>query len=239
MRRIGWMAAGTLAGLVLALQLPSLAQDAGTTTTTGTAQRTITVSGTATISAPPDEALVTLGVHTQAGTAQAALAGNAQKMSKVLDALRNAGLGADDLATTNVSLYPMYANDGQSVTGYQADNQIQATIRDLSKVGNVIDASVSAGANMASGVTFQLSDRNQGQGQALARAIENAKAKADAMAAAAGAGIGEVVTISESTATTPVPYPMYAGAADAAASTPIQPPTVETQVSVTVTWALV
>lgn len=239
MRRIGWMAAGTLAGLVLALQLPSLAQDAGTTTTTGTAQRTITVSGTATISAQPDEALVTLGVHTQAGTAQAALAGNAQKMSKVLDALRNAGLGADDLATTNVSLYPMYANDGQSVTGYQADNQIQATIRDLSKVGNVIDASVSAGANMASGVTFQLSDRNQGQGQALARAIENAKAKADAMAAAAGAGIGEVVTISESTATTPVPYPMYAGAADAAASTPIQPPTVETQVSVTVTWALV
>jgi len=238
MRRIGWIAVGTLAGIVLALQLPSLAQDSGTTSAT-TGQRTITVSGTATISAQPDEALVTLGVHTQAGTAQAALAENAQKMQKVLDALHNAGLTADDLATTNVSLYPMYANDGQSVTGYQADNQIQATIRDLSKVGNVIDSAVSAGANMASGVTFQLSDQNPGQGQALARAIDNAKTKADAMAAAAGAGVGEVVTISESTAATPVPYPMYAGAADAAASTPIQPPTVETQVSVTVTWALV
>jgi len=237
MRRIGWIAAGTLAGFVLAFQLPSLAQDTGGAPTT--AQRTITVTGVATVTSQPDEALVQLGVHTQAGTAQAALAENAAKMNKVLDALRNAGLGDDDLATTNVSLYPMYGNDGQSVTGYQADNQIQATIRDLPKVGTVIDAAVSAGANMASGVTFQLSEQNQGQGQALARAIDNARTKADAMAEAAGAGVGEVVTISEATVASPVPYPMYAGAEDVAASTPIQPPTVETQVSVTVTWALV
>jgi len=236
MRRIGWIVAGTLAGFVLALQLPSLAQGTGDTPTT--TQRTITVLGVATVTAQPDEALVTLGVHTQAGSAEAVLNENAAKMQKVLDALRNAGLGDNDLATTSVSLYPMYGNDGQSVTGYQADDQIQATIRDLSKVGNVIDAAVSAGANMASGVTFQLSEQNQGQSQALARAIENAKVKADAMAAAAGAAVGEVVTISEATATTPGPYPMYAGAEDAVAGTPIQPPTLETQVSVTVTWAL-
>ena len=238
MRRIGWIIAGTLAGFVLALQVPSLAQDtnggAGTTT-----QRTITVSGTATITAQPDEALVTLGVHTQAGNAQATLEENAAKMTRVLDALHNAGLSADDLATTNVNLYPMYGSDGQNVTGYQADNQIQATIHDLAKVGNVIDAAVSAGANVASGVMFQVSDQNQGQGQALAHAIANANTKADAMAAAAGAAIGEVVTINESTTAAPTPYPMYAGAADAAASTPIQPPTIETQVSVNVTWALV
>jgi uncharacterized protein YggE len=236
MRRIGWIMTGTLAGFVLALQLPSAAQDASTPTTS---ERTITVTGTATITSQPDEALVTLGVHTQAATAQAALNENASKMQKVLDALHNAGLGDGDLATTNVSLYPMYGADGQDVTGYQADDQIQATIRDLSKVGNVIDAAVSAGANMASGVTFQLSEQNQGQGQALARAIDSASAKADAMAVAAGATVGEVVTIDEATAATPVPYPMYAGAEDAAASTPIEPPTVQTQVSVTVTWALV
>jgi uncharacterized protein YggE len=237
MRRIGWIIAGTLAGFVLALQVPSLAQDPSTGAVSET-QRTITVSGTATITAQPDEALVTLGVHTQAGNAQATLEQNAAKMSKVLDALRNAGLSADDLATTNVNLYPMYGSDGQNVTGYQTDNQIQATIHDLAKVGNVIDAAVSAGANVASGVTFQLSDQNQGQGQALAHAIANAKSKAEAMAAAAGAGIGDVVTINESTTATPTPYPMYAGVADGAASTPIEPPTIETQVSASVTWAL-
>jgi uncharacterized protein YggE len=238
MRRIGWIIAGTLAGFVLALQVPSLAQDPSNGAATPT-QRTITVSGTATITAQPDEALVTLGVHTEAGNAQATLEQNAAKMSKVLDALHNAGLTADDLATTNVNQYPMYGSDGQDVTGYQADNQIQATIHDLAKVGNVIDAAVSAGANVASGVTFQLSDQNEGQGQALAHAIGNAKTKAEAMAGAAGAGIGEVVTINESSAATPTPYPMYAGAADGAASTPIQPPTIETQVSVSMTWTLV
>ena len=237
MQRIGWIVAGTLAGIVLALQLPSGAQDSSTTTTP--AQRLITVTGTATVTSQPDQALVMLGVHTQAPSAQAALADNAAKMNKVLDALHNAGLSNDDLATTSLGVSPMWGNDGQTVTGYQVDDQVEATIHDLATVGSTIDAAVAAGANMAGGVTFQLSEQNQGPGQGLARAIENANAKADAMAAAAGASVGDVVTITEATAPSPMPYPMYAGAADVAASTPVNPPTVQTQVSVTVTWALV
>jgi uncharacterized protein YggE len=236
MKRFGWIFVGALAGVVLALQIPSLAQDtAGPAAPTG--QRSITVTGTATVSSQPDEALVMLGVHTQADSAQAALADNAVKMNKVMDALRGAGLTNDDLATTSVSLNPIWGN-GQTVTGYQADDQIQATIHDLSTVGHAIDVAVAAGANMAGGVTFQVSDQNQGHTDALGRAIGNAKTKADAMAAAAGATVGEVITIAESTAPSPTPYPMFAGAADGVASTPINPPTVETQVSVTVTWAL-
>jgi uncharacterized protein YggE len=160
-------------------------------------------------------------------------------MNKVLDALRGAGLTNDDLATTQVSLNPMWGTSGQTVTGYTADNQVQATVHDLSMVGKAIDDAVAAGANMASGVRFQLSDASQGHTAALGQAIDNAKAKADAMAAAAGASVGQVVTIAEATAPSPMPYPVFAGAQDAAgAPTPVNPGTIESQVSVTVTWAL-
>jgi hypothetical protein len=227
------------------MQVPSFAQPSDATATDvapspSPSQRSITVTGTATVTSQPDEAIVMLGVHTQAGSAQAALQDNAQKMTKVLDVLRGAGLSNDDLATTSVTLNPMWGTDGRSVTGYQADNQIQATIHDLAKVGPIIDQAVGAGANMAGSVTFQVSDEGQGHADALSKAIANAKVKADAMAAAAGANVGEVLTISETSMPTPWPYPMYAeaGAADVAASTPVNPPTIESSVSVTVTWAL-
>lgn len=237
MRRIGWIAAGTLAGFVLALQLPSMAQD---TNAPPEERRSITVTGTATVTAQPDEAVVMLGVHTQASTAEEALADNAKRMDAVLGALRDAGLGADDVATTTIGINPIWGQDGRAVTGYQVDDQIQATIRDLSAVGRTIDAAVAAGANVASGVTFQVADDSPGTQQALARAVEDAMAKADALASAAGAGIGPVLTIAETTSPAPGPWPVYAGAEDVAApSTPIQPPTIETQVSVTVTWSLV
>jgi uncharacterized protein YggE len=243
MKRIGWLIAGLLAGAVLAMQVPSLAQQGdatGVDVATPPSQRSITVTGTATVTSQPDEAIVSLGVHTQADSAQAALQDNAAKMMKVLDALHRAGLTNDDIATTSVSVNPVWGTDGRSVTGYQADDQIQATIHDLSKVGATIDDAVGAGANMAGGVTFQVSDEGQGHTDALAKAIANAKAKAEAMAAAAGANVGDVLTISEASGPTPVPYPMYAaaGAADSAASTPVNPPTIESSVSVTVSWAL-
>jgi uncharacterized protein YggE len=236
MQRLGWIVAGVLAGVVLAMQVPSAAQD--TAAPAAPSQRVITVTGTATVTSQPDEALVTLGVHTQAGSAQAALEDNAAKMNKVFDALRGAGLTNDDLATTNVSLNPMWGPSGQAVTGYTADDQVQATIHDMANVGKAIDAAVGAGANMAGGVTFQVSDQSQGHTAALGTAIENAKAKADAMATAAGASVGQVVTITEATPPAPMPYPVYAGAQDAASATPVNPPTIESQVSVTVTWAL-
>ena len=105
MQRLGWIVAGALAGVVLAMQVPSMAQDTGAPATPS--QRVITVTGTATVTSQPDEAVVTLGVHTQADTAQAVLEQNAAKMNKVLDALRGAGLTNDDLATTQVSLNPL------------------------------------------------------------------------------------------------------------------------------------
>ena len=239
MKRIGYISAGVVLGTIVALTLPSLAQDTGSTGS-GTADRTVTVNGTATIKAKPDEAIVGLGVQTQANTAQGALSENAIKMTALIASLMDKGIAKDDIATSYVSIYPTYGNSGMAITGYQADNQVNVTLRDISKVGEVIDESVKAGANLSNGITFQLSDENQGVNQALDDAVDNARSKAETLAAAGDAQLGQVVSIQEgSGAYTP---PIYYGGREAmamdSASTPIQPPTLETQVSVTVTWTL-
>ena len=242
MRRIGYMIAGVVLGAIVAMQVPSLAQDTGSSDPS-TTQRTVTVSGTATIKSAPDEAVIGLGVQTQANTAQGALSQNAEKMMKVLQALVDLGVSKDDIATSSVSLYPTYGQSGMDITGYQAANQIEVTLRDMNKVGPVIDAAVGAGANFTNGVTFQMSDQNQGVNQALAAAVADARSKAETLAAAGDAQLGHVVTIQETSS--PIGPPIYydrmamAGVAEAStAPTPIQPPTLETQVSVTVVWSL-
>ena len=240
MKRIGYIAAGVVLGTIVALTLPSLAQDTGSPAPS-TADRTVTVNGTATIKAKPDQAVISLGVQTQANTAQSALADNATKMTALIAALTDKGIAKDDIATSYVSIYPTYGNNGMDITGYQAVNQVDVTVRDISKVGEVIDDAVKAGANLSNGITFQLSDQNQGVNQALADAVANARSKAETLAGAGDAQLGEVVSIQEGSGYTPPIYygrDMAASSAGAASPTPIQPPTLETQVSVTVTWAL-
>jgi uncharacterized protein YggE len=240
MKRIGYVVTGVVLGAVVALQLPSVAQDSGT----GSApddRRTVTVSGSATVRSAPDEALVSLGVQTQANTAQGAMQQNADRMERVLSALAGLGITKDDLATSYVSLWPMYGNGGTDITGYQASNQVDVTVRDIDQAGVVIDAGVDAGANLTNGITFQLSEENQAVDRALAEAVRDARGKAEIMATAGDAALGQVVTMVE--ASVPSYPPIYYGrdmaVAEAGATTPIEAPTLETQVSVTVTWELV
>lgn len=239
MKRIGYVVVGVMLGAIVALTLPSLAQDSPSPSVPGTTQRTVTVSGNATIKSAPDEAVVSLGVQTQANTAQAALAQNADKMNAVIAAVIGQGITKADLATEGVSLYPTYGQNGQNVTGYQASNVVDVTVRDMNKVGVIIDTAVGAGANLANGITFQLSDQNQGMDTALAAAVADAKSKAVALASAGDAQLGQVVSIDETTgSSTPPVFYDRAMSAGAAAPTPVQPPTLETQVSVTVVWEL-
>jgi len=233
-----WGIAGLLLGVVVALTLPSIAQDPEEAD--GVAERTVTVSGTATISSDPDEATVTLGVVTNALTAEAAMRDNAKRMEDVIAAIRRAGVAADDVATAWVNLYPRYDDAGVTIVGYTAENQVNATVRDMDSIGEVIDAAIAAGANLSSGISFGLSDESQGVEAALADAVADARSKAEALAAATGAQLGVVVQVVESG--TPAPSPLYrdyAVAEAASAAPPIETPTIERQVSVSVTWALV
>jgi uncharacterized protein len=235
MKRSSLVIAGFLAGAVLALQVPVTAQPADDEP----ARRTITVHGTATITVDPDEAVLRLGVRTQADRAQEAMDLNSQKMQKVLDALRELGLGDDDLATSLIELYPRYDDRGEHVIGYDAANEVEVTVTELNAVGRVLDAAVDAGANVAGGISFRVSDASEGLDDALAEAVGDARAKAETMAAAADAGVGQVVTIVEIAGGEP--GPIYAERVAYAAgdmAVPVETPTIETDVSVEVTWQL-
>jgi hypothetical protein len=235
MKRASLVVAGFLVGAVLALQVPVTAQPADD----DPLRRSITVTGASTITVDPDEAVIRLGVRTQADRAQEAMDLNSQKMQKVLEALRGMGLGDDDLATSLIELYPRYDDRGETVVGYDAANEVEVTIRELDSVGRVLDTAVDAGANVAGGITFRVSDANEGLDEALADAVGDARAKAETMAAAADAGIGDVLTIVEVSQGQPGPfYAERVAYAAADSAVPVETPTIETAVSVEVTWQL-
>ena len=233
-----WGLAGVALGVAVALTLPSLAQDASPEP--GTMERTVTVSGMATISSEPDEATITLGVRTQALTAEAAMRDNANRMNDVIQAVRRTGVAADDVATAWISLYPQYDDTGVTIVGYIAENQVNATVRAMDTIGNVIDAAIEAGANLSSGISFGLSDESAGVEGALADAVADARSKALALADASGAQLGAVIHVAEAGAPVPpIAYRDYAVAEGAAGVPPVETPTIETQVGVTVTWELI
>lgn len=227
--------AALVLGAALALSLPTTAQQPDDTP----AERTVTVTGTARVRSAPDEAVVSLGVQTEAQEAAAATRENANRMSAVIEALLDAGISRDDIATANLSLYPNYASDGRTVSSYVAQNSIDVTVRDVPSVGEILDTAVRAGANVTNGITFRLSDENEGREEALRGAVADARSKAEVLADATGTSLGQVVSVQEASSGFPPPifYDEREVAADDA-TTPVIPPDVETQVTVTVVWAL-
>ena len=225
MKRIGIGLAGVAFGLIVALTLPSLGQNTGASS--GSSAHIVTVAGTATIKSAPDEAVVTLGVQTNASTADGAMQQNAARMTHVLAALGGFGIRKSDISTSDVSLYPNY-NSGGGVSGYQASNSVDVTVRDMGKVGKAIDTAVGAGANLTGGIQFRVSDQNQGLNDALAAAVKDSRGKAEVLASAGGAQLGAVVSIDETTAA-PQPPERYSfgPVATGAASTPDQPADLE------------
>src|SRR5256886_6880405 len=110
------------------------------------AGRTITVTGTGTASAVPNEASFSFGVQTDGATAREAQAANADRMSRVIAALRGLGIAKADLQTMDVSVSPKWSNEG-SVTGYTAHNSLQVNVHRVARAGHVVDVAVGAGAN--------------------------------------------------------------------------------------------
>jgi uncharacterized protein YggE len=232
-----WGVAGLALGIAVAIMLPTIAQESPSAGA-GSTDRTVSTSGVAIVRSAPDEALVTLGVHTDADTAQAAMEANAQQMRDVLDALLDAGLDEADLATSSINLYPRWDASGTSVDGFTAENQLTATVHDLDRVGAIIDRGVAAGANLTSGITFRVSGSSDAADRALGEAVADARRKAELLAEAAGAQLGAVVSVTEVASASEPPI-LYAERAAMDAATPVLPPTLESQVSVAVVWSLV
>lgn len=196
-----------------------------------TALPTIVTRGQGETKITPDRARLEVSVQTRASTAADAGAQNAKKQQSVLDALKKLGFTAEQLSTVDYNLFPemQYDKNGQSprVVAYNATNTVRVDIRDVGMIGKAIDASLEAGANMISSLSFYASNSDSARRSALASAVARARSDADAIATAAGGSIGALLEISTSDFAPPVIYNRAQMASDItgkiAAATPIEP----------------
>jgi uncharacterized protein YggE len=199
----------------------------------------ISVTGEANVSVAPDLAQIDGGVATDARTAREASDANNAAMGKVLLALKGAGIDEKDFQTSRLSLQPQYApnRSGPSpVVGYRASNRVTIKVRDVTKVANMIDVLVGAGANDIGGINFMVSQASKVLDEAREQAIADARRKAQIYAKAAGVTLGEPIAISEEGGPTPVFRSKVAGGM--AASAPVAQGEETLSISVSVSWAI-
>ena len=201
----------------------------------------ISVTGEATVSVAPDQAQIDGGVATDAKTAREASDANNAAMGKVLLALKGAGIDEKDFQTSRLSLQPQYApnrSGSQSpIVGYRATNRVTIRIRDVTKVANMIDVLVGAGANDIGGINFMVSQASKLLDEAREQAISDARRKAQIYAKAAGVTLGEPLSISEEGSATPVFRSKVAGGMTQSAA-PVAQGEETLSVTVNVSWAI-
>ena len=208
-----WITAFLLAGLVVSAGLASAGFWGESSDAPSVQQKkVITVSGYGTVDTTPDEAVLRLAVVTQAEDAKNASEENVKKMDAVLAALYEIGISEDDAVTSGYRVWPQYSwrDDEQRLTGFQVRNSLTVTVRDIEKIGDVIDVALSAGANEIDDVTFTVSDERQAElrEEAIADAARRASADASAVAKAMGVTIKGPIEIS-TTGSQFSPYRMY------------------------------
>lgn len=161
------------------------------------------VTGTAVISGAPDVAYITLGVETRNQSAEEASQENAERMGKVMAALKELGLDDKAITTSGYNIYSYQqtvdrnAPEPQTITIYTVQNRINVTTTKLKEVGKIIDAAVKAGVNQVQGIRFDIKDKQEMQLLALQKATEQARLKAEAMAESAGVVIGGLALMEE------------------------------------------
>ena len=146
----------------------------------------ISVTGTGEVSVTPDIARITVGVQTQGVDSATAGGENARKTDAVLKAIRALGVAEKDMQTEGYNIYPQfdYQKNPPVLTEYQVNNSVRITVRKMSDAGKILDAALKAGANVAGGITFDVSDPQKAQDEALTKAVQDATRKASLMARA-------------------------------------------------------
>ena len=177
-------------------------------------RRTVTVSASGSVTAEPDIVSVQTGVVTEGQTARDALTANNQAVAKLIAALGGAGIAKADMRTTGFRVEPRYNNgrDGKApnVVGYLVVNDVRITVRDLKRLGDILDLAVTSGANQAGGIDFEVSRQDALKDEARRQAMAAAVRKATLYAEAARAELGKVLSITEGTEFQG-PRPMAAG----------------------------
>ncbi|MFP7721908.1 SIMPL domain-containing protein [Lysobacter sp. A3-1-A15] len=200
---LGVLALGALAARQAQAQpaMPVLTDPGGTL---------LSVSAQAEVRRVPDIAMLSAGVVTQAADANAAMQANAEQMERVVAAIRRAGIAERDIQTSGVNLYPQYRhaeNQPPAITGYQASNTVNITVRDIGELGPIMDALVASGANQVNGPSFDIDDKDGAMDEARKAAIAKARERAAMYAGSLGMRVRRIVSISEGGSFGP-PMPM-------------------------------
>jgi uncharacterized protein YggE len=198
---------------------------------------TVTASGEATIPAKPDRAQISLGVETNASTAQAAATKNAAKATKLFDAIRQVIGKSGSIATSQYALAPVYSyKEGKApeLTGYKANNTVVVKTSDLELVPKILDTATQTGANHVAGISFTLHNDDAVRAQALAQAAQQARANAEAIAKGLHLHVVRILR-AESGGGGVHPVREFVANKMMAAPTPVEPATVEVSATVTVT----
>jgi uncharacterized protein YggE len=204
------------------------------------AERFVSVSATGSVVAVPDTAYITAGMLTEGDTAREALSRNNATTAKLIDGLKAAGIAAKDIQTSQLNVSPRYtqAKEGRpaTVSGYTVSNQVRVTVRDVKRLGEVLDQAITLGANQMHDIAFEVSTAEQLKDDARKLAMQNARRRADLYATAAGAQLGPVLRISEDV--TDAGRPMLQKSRVALSAVPVEAGTQTLEVEVHVTYAL-
>ncbi len=212
---------------------------------TAPAPRVISVSGMGQVSLKPDLAYIYIGVSTENESAADAVAKNNADTQRLIDALKAAGIADADIRTSNFSIWQNtpYGMDGQpGKPVYRVDNTVYVTARDLSKLGDLLDAAVRAGANNINSIQFDVADKTKALTDARKAAVDAAKKQAAELAEAAGVKLGDIQGI-QYYDSAPVMYAeakgLGGGGADAAAlAVPINPGQMQITATVTINFEI-
>lgn len=243
---VGLMALSACAAPALAATgtVPVANAAAQPTTTPADQPHTISVTGIGAAYGTPDTGSAQIGVQTRDTDPTKAVSANSAKMTAIITGLKAQGIDSKDIQTTNFSVSAQQNNDPQTglprgpIT-FIVENTVVITVRDLTKVGQVLSASVEAGANNIYGVSFSVADQSGLQAQARDKAMADAKARAQQLAKDAGVTLDAPMSISENFSGGPIQYAKsFAGNAAPAADVPVQTGQVQVQLEVNVVYLI-
>ena len=224
--------------LVLAMMLPCIALGE---TVAVAENATITVTGSASVTLKADYARISVGVSSKAATVEQAANENNAAIFAVIDALKEAGVAEEDIATSNYSVYAEYdyaSFGGQKLTGYNVTNQLTVIIRDMDHIGATLDKATAAGANNIYNIEFLSTKADEAQDEATVYAVQDAMRRAKLLASAAGLNLGGIKSISDTVASYGIVTRSYASKLDAVAGNSILPDDTSVSASVTIVFEL-
>ena len=224
--------------LVLAMMLPCIALGE---TVAVAENATITVTGSASVTLKADYARISVGVSSKAATVEQAANENNAAIYAVIEALKEAGVAEEDIATSNYSVYAEYdyaSFGGQKLTGYNVTNQLTVIIRDMDHIGATLDKATAAGANNIYNIEFLSTKADEAQDEATGYAVQDAMRRAKLLASAAGLNLGGIKSISDTVASYGIVTRSYASKLDAVAGNSILPDDTSVSASVTIVFEL-